>query len=71
MAKKQTERKPLFGNKRSHAMNATKHTQKLNMQKVTLPNGETVMMSVREAKKFKNNDVSEKVIEEVVEEITE
>ena len=59
MAKKRTERKPLFGNRRSHAMNATKHEQKLNLQKVTLPNGETVIMSVREAKKYKKNEVSD------------
>lgn len=56
MAKKVSNKKPLFGNKRSHALNTTKMRQKVNMQKVTL-NGVTVVMSAKEAKKFrKNND---------------
>ena len=41
MAKKLTTKKPLVGNRRSHALNATKHAQKPNLQKVTV-NGETV-----------------------------
>ncbi len=53
MAKKDTKKKPLFGNKRSHAMNITKRKQKLNMQNVTI-NGKTVKTTVREAKKDKN-----------------
>lgn len=52
MAKKVSTRKGLTGNKRSHALNATKKVQKVNMQKVTV-NGETVVMSAREAKRFK------------------
>lgn len=48
MAKKVTNKTPLFGNRRSHACNATKHAQKPNLQKVTLANGETVRMSTRE-----------------------
>lgn len=48
MAKKVTEKKPLFGNRRSHSLRATKHAQKPNLQKVTLENGEKVVMSVRE-----------------------
>ena len=48
MAKKVTSSKPLFGNRRSHACNATRHAQKPNLQKVTLANGETVRMSARE-----------------------
>ena len=55
MAKKVSNRKPLTGNKRSHALNATKMTQKVNMQKVVV-NGETVVMSTREAKKYRKND---------------
>lgn len=55
MAKKVSTRKPLTGNKRSHALNATKMTQKVNMQKVNI-NGETVVMSVREAKKYRKNN---------------
>ena len=69
MAVKATNKKPLFGNRRSHALNTTKHRQKLNMQKVTLENGEKVMMTAREAKKFKKNDrVNEVALEEVNEE---
>ncbi|MFA5602139.1 MAG: L28 family ribosomal protein [Bacilli bacterium] len=56
MSKKATTRKPLFGNRRSHALNTTKHAQKLNMQKVTLPNGKSVILSAREAKKFKKDE---------------
>ncbi len=52
MAKKVSNKKPLFGNKRSHALNATKKRQKVNMQKITL-NGVTVIMSAKEAKKFR------------------
>lgn len=48
MAKKVTNKTPLFGNRRSHACNATRHAQKPNLQKVTLANGETVRMSARE-----------------------
>lgn len=55
MAKKVSNRKPLFGNNRSHALNATKKKQKVNMQKVTL-NGVTVVMSAKEAKKFRKNN---------------
>ncbi len=55
MAKKVSSKKPLFGNKRSHALNTTKKRQKVNMQKVTL-NGVTVVMSAKEAKKFRKNN---------------
>ena len=48
MAKKATEKKPLFGNRRSHSLRATRHAQKPNLQKVTLENGEKVVMSARE-----------------------
>ena len=34
MANVKTDRKPLFGNSRSHALNATKKKQSLNKQKV-------------------------------------
>ncbi len=52
MAKKATEKKPLFGNTRSHALNATKKKQKVNLQKVTIE-GKKVRVSAREAKKAK------------------
>ena len=48
MARKLTNKKPLVGNRRSHACNATKHAQKPNLQKVTLDNGQTIRMSARE-----------------------
>ena len=57
MAKKVTTRKPLHGNARSHALNATKKIQKLNMQTVVV-NGEKVKMSTREAKKIRKSNVA-------------
>jgi large subunit ribosomal protein L28 len=54
MANKKTDRKPLFGNKRSHAMNATRKKQKLNVQKTTI-DGKTIKTTVREAKKTKKD----------------
>ncbi len=55
MAIKATNRTPLFGNRRSHALNATKHTQNLNLQNVTLSDGTKVKVSAREAKKFRKD----------------
>lgn len=49
MANKLTAKKPLTGNKRSHALNATKMMQKPNLQKKTI-NGQKVIISTREAK---------------------
>ena len=54
MAKRATTRKPLSGNRRSHALNATKHTQKLNIQKKTV-NGEKIVSTVRELKGSKKD----------------
>jgi large subunit ribosomal protein L28 len=48
MATKITTKKPLFGNNRSHALNATRRNQKPNLQKVTLENGLKVILSARE-----------------------
>ena len=48
MAKKVTNKTPLFGNRRSHACNATRHAQKPNLQKITLDNGKKVRISARE-----------------------
>ena len=47
MAKKMTSKKPLSGNRRSHACNATKHAYKPNLQVITI-NGKKVRMSARE-----------------------
>ena len=48
MAKKATDKKPLFGNRRSHSLRATKHAQKPNLQVVTLADGSKVRMTARE-----------------------
>lgn len=53
MTKKVTTKKPLFGNRRSHSLRATKHAQKPNLQQVTLDNGEKVIMSARELRTLK------------------
>ena len=55
MAKKMTSKTPLFGNRRSHACNATRHAQKPNYQKVKLDNGQTVVMTARELRTLKKN----------------
>ena len=55
MAIKATSKKPLFGNRRSHALNATRHTQKLNLQNVTLDDGTKVKVTAREAKKYRKD----------------
>ncbi len=52
MAKKMTSKKPLAGNRRSKALNATRHFQKPNLQKITI-NGENVRMSAREIRTLK------------------
>lgn len=62
MAIKATAKKPLFGNRRSHSLRATRHAQKPNLQKVTLEDGTKVKLSVRELrtlKKTNNKNVSE------------
>ena len=48
MAVKATNKKPLAGNRRSHSCKATKHMQKVNLQKVNLKDGSKVRMSARE-----------------------
>lgn len=62
MAKKVTEKKPLFGNRRSHSLRATRHAQKPNLQKVTLENGEKVVMSARELRTYRK--ISKKEVNE-------
>jgi ribosomal protein L28 len=54
MANAKTNRKPLFGNNRSHALNAVRKKQGLNKQKVTV-NGKTIVTTIREAKKIKKS----------------
>lgn len=53
MAKKISTKKPLVGNRRSHALNATKHAQKPNYQKVTI-DGKKVILTTREARTLKS-----------------
>ena len=53
MAIKVTNKKPLTGNKRSHALNATKMQQKPNLQVVTLDDGTKVRMSTREIRNMR------------------
>ena len=59
MATKVTAKKPLFGNKRSHALNATKKRQNPNIQTITI-NGEKVKLTAREARTIRK---SEKITE--------
>ena len=47
MANNKTDKKPLFGNRRSHALNATKHTFGLNLQTITI-NGKKYKVTARE-----------------------
>ena len=49
MATKVTTKKPLFGNKRSHALNATKMRQNPNLQTFTI-DGQKDKLSTREAR---------------------
>lgn len=56
MAKKVTSKKVLFGNRRSHSCRATRHAFKPNLQKVTLENGEKVIMSARELRTLRKAD---------------
>ena len=52
MATKITTKKPLVGNRRSHAMNATKHAQRPNYQTYTI-DGEKIVTTAREARSFR------------------
>lgn len=65
MAIKVTQKKPLFGNRRSHACNATRHAQKPNLQKITLGNGTSIKISARELRTLKKISNNVEVIEDV------
>lgn len=67
MSKKITEKKPLFGNRRSHSLRATRHAQRPNLQKVTLENGQKVIISARELRSLKkaSKKTSESINNEV------
>lgn len=56
MAVKITNRKPLFGNKRSHALNKTRKKQNVNLQVVRLEDGTKVRVSARELRTSRKNE---------------
>ena len=55
MAVNVSERKPSFGNRRSHSLRATRHKQKLNLQTVRLEDGRKVRMTTKEIKTQRKN----------------
>ena len=55
MAKKETNRKPLSGNLRTHSCHATKHMQKLNMVTITKKDGSKAKVSAREYRTMKKD----------------
>ncbi len=60
MATKLTTKKPLTGNKRSHALNATKMQQKPNLQTKKV-NGNKVRLSARELKTLNKKNKTDQV----------
>lgn len=56
-----TGKGPLFGNKRSHAMNHSRRVWNVNLQKVTIKNNDgstaTVRVSARTLKTLKKNNM--------------
>ena len=54
MATKVTAKKPLFGNRRSHALNASRMRQNPNIQTYTI-NGEKVKFTAREARTIRKS----------------
>ena len=63
MAVKVTNKKPLSGNKRSHALNATKMQQKPNLQVIRLEDGTKVRLSTREARTLRKGQTSKEAVE--------
>lgn len=59
MATKLTSKKPLFGNRRSHSLRATRHAQKPNLQQVCLEDGTKVVMSARELRTLRKTSKKE------------
>ena len=55
MAKKITNKKPMFGNNRPFSLKTSRKIQKPNLQNVIV-NGKTVKMSIREAKKSRKTE---------------
>ena len=63
MAVKVSSKKPLFGNKRSHALNATRKKQGVNLQVVRLEDGTKVRVSARELRTARKDQKIEEVSE--------
>ncbi len=61
MAVKITSKKPLFGNKRSHALNATRKKQEVNLQVVRLEDGTKIRVSARELRTARKDEKVEEV----------
>ena len=59
MAIKLTNKKPLSGNRRSHALNATKRQQKPNLQVIRLEDGTKIRMSAREIRSLRKQEKKE------------
>ena len=58
MAKKVTSKTSLFGNRRSKSRRATRHAQKPNLQKVTLDNGQKVVMTARDLRTYRKTSAT-------------
>lgn len=56
MAIKVTNKKPLTGNSRSHAENATRRQQKPNLQVIRLEDGTRIRMSAREIRSMRKQE---------------
>ena len=56
MAKNISNRKNMSGNNRPFSLKATKKTQKVNLQTVTLADGTKIKTSAREARSMKKNN---------------
>ena len=56
MADNVTKKKPLFGNKRSHALNATRKKQGVNLQVIRLEDGTKVRLSAREIRTMRKDE---------------
>jgi len=55
MAKKISAKKPLSGNKRSHALNATKRVQNVNLQSINI-DGKNYRVSARELRSLRKTE---------------
>ncbi len=56
MAVKATNRKPLKGNDRSHALNTSKRARKLNLQVHRLEDGTKVRLTAREKRTLRKEE---------------